>query len=270
MARGRRIAAAIAVAVGMLVTPPAKGSASTCEELLVAMPDGMRLHGWARHGAQVQAQRPVVWTMTPYANTGCRGNIPYDAMTSDMAERVTIVSLSYRGTGASEGEQDLWGPGDRADIQAIGDWLAARPYAQGLFLTGASAEGAWITFALDHPAVIGALWFTSCADGFRQCVRSGGQLAGGAFALTAGQTAGYVSGLPDRLRNQTLNPPPPVQLAGTVTKGAPAFIEDTNGEFWDSRLGLEYLEGLDVPVMFTTDLYDFVPGGMYLAYERHA
>jgi putative CocE/NonD family hydrolase len=79
---------------------------------------------------------------------------------------------------------------------------------------------------------------------------------------------GYFQGLPDRLRNQTLDPLPPLQLAGMVVNGAPAFTEDVDGEFWDSRLGLEYLEGLGVPVMFTTDLYDFVPGGMYLAYER--
>jgi putative CocE/NonD family hydrolase len=256
------------VVAGLAFAAPTRAATATCEELLVALPDGARLHGWARHGAHAAPHRPVVWTMTPYTNTGCRGNIPYNAMTAEMVEQVTIVSISYRGTGASEGVQDLWGPGDRADIQAVGDWLAARPYANGLFPTGASAEGAWITFALDHPAVIGGLWFTSCADGYRQCVRSGGQLAGGAFALTAGEAAGYVAGVPDRIRNGTLHPAPPVQLAGLALKGAPAFLEDTNGRFWDSRLGLEYLDGIRVPVMFTTDLYDFVPAGMYLAYER--
>ena len=259
---------AVIMAAALLGVPSAARAASTCEEILVPMADGVRLHGWARQGADAPATHPVVWTMTPYTNTGCRGNIPYDAMTAEMVERVTIVSISYRGTDASEGEQDTWGPGDRTDIQAVGDWLAARPYANGLFPTGASAEAAWITFALDHQTVIGSLWVTSCADGYRQCVRSGGQLAGGAIALTAGQMQGYLQGLPDRLRNQTLSPLPPLQLAGMVLNGLPAFTEDVDGEFWDSRLGLEYVEGLEVPVMFTTDLYDFVPGGMYLAFER--
>jgi uncharacterized protein len=262
------MAVVMAVVAGLVFAPPTKGATATCDELLVAMPDGTRLHGWARHGARAPARRPVVWTMTPYTNTGCRDNIPYNAMTAEMVEQVTVVSISYRGTGASEGVQDLWGPGDRTDVQAVGDWLAARPYAAGLFPAGASAEGAWITFALDHEAVIGALWFTSCADGYRQCVRSGGQLAGGALSLTVGEVTGYVAGVPDRLRNRTLDPVPPVQVAGLAVNGAPAFLEDTDGRFWDSRLGLEYLEGVDVPVMFTTDLYDFVPAGMYLAYER--
>ena len=264
----RRIAAGAAILAALCSAPGTPSAASTCEEILVPMADGVRLHGWARHGADAAPAHPVVWTMTPYTNTGCRGNIPYDAMTKEMVERVTIVSISYRGTGASEGTQDTWGPGDRKDIQAVGDWLAALPYANGLFPTGASAEGAWITFALDHPSVIGSLWVTSCADGFRQCVRSGGALAGGAIALTAGQLGGYAQGLQDRLRLQTLNPLPPLQLAGMVANGLPAFLEDVDGPFWDSRLGLEYLEGLEIPVMFTTDLYDFVPGGMYLAYER--
>jgi putative CocE/NonD family hydrolase len=72
-----------------------------------------------------------------------------------------------------------------------------------------------------------------------------------------------------RLRNETAaNPSPPEQLAATVLNGSPAFIEDENGPFWSSRLGLQYLAGVRIPVMFTTDLYDFVPGGMYLAYEH--
>ncbi|MGH7896572.1 MAG: CocE/NonD family hydrolase, partial [Candidatus Binatia bacterium] len=258
----------ILVTLMPLATATPAPAAATCEEMLVPMPDGTRLHGWARHGANVGATRPIVWTMTPYTNTGCANNAPFGAFTPEMVERVTMVRLSYRGTGASEGEQDAWGPGDRRDIQDLGDWLATREYADGLFPTGASAEGAWITFALDHPAVKAALWVTSCADGYRGCIRSGGALAGGAFILTAGEVQGYAQGLESRIENGTTSPLPPQQIAATVVNGAPAFVEDENGAFWMSRLGLHYLDGVDVPVMFTTDLYDYVPHGMYIAYER--
>ena len=99
-------------------------------------------------------------------------------------------------------------------------------------------------------------------------MRSGGQLAGGAVILTAGELQGYVQGIGDRIRNGTTNPSPPAQLAATVVNAYPAFTEDNNGPFWSSRLGFQYLRNVTKPVMFTTDLYDYVAKGMYLAYER--
>src|SRR3712207_7189827 len=38
--------------------------------------------------------------------------------------------------------------------------------------------------------------------------------------------------------------------------------------FWSTRLGLKRLSRIRVPVMFTTDLYDYAPSGMYIAYEH--
>lgn len=266
---GRVSLALLAALVACLPSAaPAAAAEATCEELLIPLSDGTRLHGWMRHGPDAGARRPILWTMTPYTNTGCQDGMAFGTATRDMIDRSSVVSISYRGTGASEGEQDAWGPGDRRDVQEVGDWLAERPYADGLVPTGASAEGAWIAFALDHPAVRAALWFTSCADGYHGCVRSGGQLAGGAVILTAGELQGYVQGLGDRIRNGTTNPPPPAQLAATVVNAYPAFTEDNNGPFWSSRLGFQYLRDVSKPVMFTTDLYDYVAKGMYLAYER--
>ena len=109
------------------IPSPAEAATSTCEEILVPMPDGTRLHGWARHGATAPATRPIVWTMTPYTNTECANGGPFGSLTAAMVEKVTIVRISYRGTGASEGEQDAWGPGDRQDIIEVGNWLATRP-----------------------------------------------------------------------------------------------------------------------------------------------
>ena len=267
------IALLFAFACCLLIAAPAPAAATempeprSCEEVKIEMPDGTRLHGWIHHGSAT-GPRPVLWTMTPYTNTNCPGR---DATFGyGITDRVSWARISYRGTGASEGEQELWGPGDYRDVRRVGDWLASQPYSDGLVPAGASAEGAWITFALGHPDVIAAVWKTSCADGYRGCVRSGGSLAGGVAALTAGEVGGYINGLEDRLRNGTADPLPPQQLAALALSGLPAFTEDTDGPFWSTRLGLRYMREVHAPVMFTTDLYDFVPHGMYLAYERTA
>ena len=260
----------------MLATwSPASASAAEprCEEVLIPLSDGTRLHGWLRHG-KVEGKRPVFWTTTPYTNTSC-STAGSGAITRGMADRASWLRLSYRGTGASEGEQNLWGPGDEKDLLEVADWIAKQPWADGIVPTGASAEGAWITFVVRHPAIKAALFITSCADGYHGCVRSGGSFAGGGLILTEGMAQGYVEGLRDRLRNGTFTKPiPPAQLLSTLVEGYASLTEDTYGPFWSSRLGLDKLEAVHAPIMYTTDLYDYVPQGMYLAYEatpsRHA
>jgi hypothetical protein len=244
---------------------PASAAEPRCEEVLIELSDGARLHGWLRHG-KVEGRTPVFWTTTPYTNDGCVSQ--GGSVTRGMADRARWLRLSYRGVGASEGEQDVWGPGDEKDLLEVADWIARQPWAAGIVPTGASAEGAWITFVLRHPAIKASLWHTSCADGYHGCVRSGGAFAGGGLILSAGQYQGYMEGLGDRLRNGTFtNPIPPAQLMGTLLNGYASITEDTYGPFWSSRLGLDKLAAVHTPVMFTTDLYDYVPQGMYLAYE---
>jgi len=181
------------------------------------------------------------------------------------------VRLSYRGTGASEGVSDNWGPQTRKDVLEVGKWIVAQPWADGLVPAGTSAEGAWITYALDIPEVKATLWETSCADPLRGCIRNGGTLAGGIGALTEGVVAGYAAGMQQRIQNgYASNPDPASQWAEQVPYIAPAYTEDTNTPYWQERLGLQYLAAVHAPVMFTTDLYDFVPEGMYVAYEHTA
>ena len=128
--RGWRVllAALVVLLVPLLQAPPAFAvRGGTCEELLIPLSDGTRLHGWAHHGVNAGAKRPILWTMTPYTNTGCPGGTAFGTATPEMFDKSTAVSISYRGTGASEGEQDAWGPGDRKDVQEVGDWLAEPP-----------------------------------------------------------------------------------------------------------------------------------------------
>ena len=194
---GKRVLLAVLVAllVPLLQAPPAFAvRGGTCEELLIPLSDGTRLHGWAHHGVNAGRQAPDPLDDDPVYEYGLsRGHRLRHGHAGDVRQ-VNRCGDQLSRTGASEGEQDAWGPGDRKDVQEVGNWLAAKPYADGLVPTGASAEGAWIAFALDHPAVRAALWITSCADGYQGCVRSGGQLAGGAVILTAGRAAGLRPG----------------------------------------------------------------------------
>jgi hypothetical protein len=230
------------------------------------MSDGARLDGWFRPASD-GGRHPVLWTMTPYTNNSCPQGI--GGIDNDLAQRFNVIRLSYRGFGASEGVSDQWGPQTARDVAEIGDWIAAQPWADGLIPTGASAEGAWITYALQHPAVRAALWLMSCADALRGCIRTGGELAGGAFALSAGEVEGYAQGIPQRLANgYATNPTPAQQWGDQVSVAQHGYLDDTYTDFWQQRLGLQYLARIHAPVMYTTDLYDFVPEGMYVAYEN--
>jgi predicted acyl esterase len=169
------------------VAPPSKAATPACHEIAVTMSDGVRLDGWFR-SASDGGRHPVLWTMTPYDNSQCPQHI--GGIDDDIATQFNVVRLSYRGFGASEGVSDQWGPQTAKDVAEIGDWIASQTWADGLIPTGASAEGAWITYALQHPAVRASVWEMSCADALRGCIRTGGELAGGAFALTAGEFEG--------------------------------------------------------------------------------
>src|SRR4051794_764826 len=268
MVRGILIVVASCAALLGAAAPAGAQATPPCQNIAVSMPDGVKLDGWFRPAAG-GGRAPVLWTMTPYGNDACPTSV--GGIDNDIAQRFNLIRLSYRGTGASEGVSDQWGPQTRKDVLDVGDWIAKQPWAGGLVPSGASAEGAWITYALEHPKVIASVWEMSCADPLRGCIRTGGALAGGIFALMAGDVEGWLSGMPRRVQNgHASNPDPASQFAGQTPDIVSAYTDDTASDFWNQRLGLKYLQRVHAPVMYTTDLYDFVPEGMYVAYENTA
>src|SRR3954463_10339477 len=256
------------VVLAFLAFGAAPASAAGCREIAVKMSDGVRLDGWFIPGDS-GGRAPVLWRMAPHTHTGSHGG--GNGTAHKLTSRFNIVRLSYRGTGASEGVSDQWGPQTRKDVLEVGRWIVSQPWAAGLVPAGTSAGGAWVTYAVEIPQVKATLWETSCAAPLRGCIRNGGTLAGGIAALTEGVVAGYVSGLQQRLQNGYANNPDPAQQwADQVPYIVPAYTDDTNTPYWQQRLGLQYLKRIHAPVMYTTDLYDFVPEGMYVAYERTA
>ena len=231
----KRILLALAVAALLVPAAPAGAAEPTCEEILVPLSDGTKLHGWVRHGT-AEGKRPVLWTMTPYTNTGCRG--PDSIVDADIVDRMSFASISYRGTGASEGEQDAWGPGDAKDVREVGDWLAKQPWSDGPRAHGRVGGG-----RVDHvrappsgggrgavgdvvcrrlPRLRALRWLARGWRGHPHRRRDAGLPPG--HARPGAQRDGLESAAAGAAR-------------GHGDNGLPAFTEDTNGEFWDSRLG---------------------------------
>lgn len=264
----RRALRAAATLLCLLALPSAAGASvggpgARCRDVVIRMADGIRLHGWVVFDPS-KGRRPVLWTMTPYSNSTCPTSAP--GVEDDIATHVNLARISLRGTGGSEGLNDGFGQQDRRDVGAVARFLAREPWARGLVPVGFSAEGAWMDYALALPQVKAAVWGASCADGYRDCVRIGGELGGGQLILATNEQQGLLDGQAVEQRlGLTATPFTQQQAAlnGFINALGTHTLLD---RFWKQRLGVSYLQGIHVPVLYTTDVYDYAPGGMYLAY----
>jgi hypothetical protein len=256
----RRLVTTIALLSGVLSLGLDRAAAATCEEFVLPMDDGVRLYGQVLHEPGVR--KPVKWSMTPYGATS--------AACREQDARFTRVWVDYRGTGASEGLWDSLGARDARDVNAIADWLAVQPWSNGSLLPiGASAEGAWTLYVLKHPAVKAAIPQTTCFDAYRGCLRPGGAYGGANFILTAIQMQGYANLLQTRIRlGLHTNPPPPMQLDRLTHHLVERTAHERDDAYWQQIMGLEHLTGVTTPILYTTDPYDYVSSGMYIAYEH--
>src|SRR4051812_26440659 len=136
----RRGLPSLVLVLAALALHAAPASAAGCREIAVTMSDGVRLDGWFVPAA-AGGRAPVLWTMTPYTNTGCPGGVT--GMGSELSSRFNIVRLSYRGTGASEGVSDDGGPQTSKDLLDVGRSIVARPRAARLVPAGNVSARAW-------------------------------------------------------------------------------------------------------------------------------
>src|SRR6476660_8194471 len=79
----------------------------------------------------------VLLTITSYQNTGCPGGSSYYVSPS-VANRMTMVFISMRGTGASEGTFDLFGADTQRDINDVLDWIVKQPWSNGSIVLAGS------------------------------------------------------------------------------------------------------------------------------------
>ena len=249
------VLAAALVGASSAAADPATRS---CGQVLLPMSDGARLHGWVNREEPV-VRRPVLLTISSYQNSGCPAGSSY-YVSPAVANRMTMVFINMRGSGASEGTYDLFGPRTQADIHAIVDWITRQPWSDGsIVLAGSSGNGLFMMDALKEPAVRAAVAETTCADLYT-CFHRGGanaqQLAGVYFA---NMMQGYEAGAQLRAQNGTAsNPEPAEQLAAFPEVEAQALQHPTRDEFWTQRSVLDQLPTLGKPVMYTSSDFDLL------------
>lgn len=257
--------AILAVLAGTASAVRAQDVERICDELLVEMSDGVRLHTWVRRVPPDQP-RPVMLEVESYARPGnaCPDYVPGDLypqlVTQEQFDRFTIVHVSKRGTGSSEGVYDVVGPDTQRDIREIIAWAREQPWSNGdIVLTGGSGTGFFAHHGIAEPGVKLALIYTSCADMYR-CFRRGGVHNGLAEVYLGVTGVGYQDSLDDRQRLGTAtNPIPPIQLAGLAHGVAETSLRETFDDWWAQRSSYETLRASpDVPVVLTTDAYDIV------------
>jgi putative CocE/NonD family hydrolase len=272
----RRIAlGATVLAAALGGSAPARATAAErlCTESLITMTDGVRLHAWVSRLAPDQ-KRPVLFMMDSYARGGkpntdpaydnaCPEVIPDDyvpqGLSQDLTDRFTLVQVSYRGTGSSEGRFDMTGPRTQQDIHAAIAWAAAGPWSTGdVVLAGESGTGFFAHQALHDPHVKAAVILSSCADMYR-CFRRGGGYNSLADVYLAGTSAGFLAGLDARHRlGLDANPDPLQQTAAIAQASAIAKTDDVIDDYWRQRSALNSLPSVSIPVLYTTDPFDIV------------
>jgi predicted acyl esterase len=272
-----RLVAVLVLLLGIVVPVAPVGAddppgTRLCDDTTVTMSDGVRLHTWVSRLAP-DTPKPVLLELESYnvpSNT-CPTTLPSDGTSAyvdqSLVERFTLVHVSYRGTGSSEGLFDLTGPRTQADVDEVISWAAAQPWSDGrVVLTGQSGTGFAAHHGLSHPAVVAGVIYSSCADMYR-CFRRGGVYNTLPEVYMARTEAGYAFGLPQRLAHgMTLNPDPVSQQLALADAVLRTKSEARNTAWWQERSALDALEDVTAPVLYTSDAYDIV--SPYEAYLR--
>lgn len=235
-----------------------------CDEHLLEMDDGVRLHAWVSR-LPPDRPRPVLFEFESYAShgNGCPTYLPSDYygdfLDPAIIDRFTLVHVSYRGTGASEGLFDMTGARTQRDLHAALDWAAAGAWSTGdILLTGQSGTAFAAHFGLDHPAVRAAALFTTCADAYR-CFKRGGISNNIATVYTAKTEAGVAQSELDRLRLGTaLSPDPARRQLAIADALAQTVLRPTVDDWWRERSAFPLLERARVPVLYATEPYDII------------
>src|SRR4051794_16297694 len=239
-----RLALVLAALLALAPTAHADPAKRACSQVLLPMSDGVRLHGWVNREDPL-TPRHVLLTISSYQNSGCPGGSSY-YVSPAVANRMTMVFINMRGSGASEGDYDLFGPNTQRDIHAVIDWITKQPWSDGsIVLAGSSGNGLFMLDALGEPAVKAAVAETSCADLYRCFHRGGANGQQISAVYFANMMQGYEAGLQLRQQNGTYsNPTPAEQLAAFPQVEAQALQHPLFDDFWAQRSLLAVLPTL--------------------------
>jgi predicted acyl esterase len=178
-----------------------------------------------------QAVAPVPVPPNPVAN---KPGVPPSVVNPSVSVRslitnfvphgYAVVTHSVRGTGGSDGCNDLMGAGEMADIDAALTWLGTQDWSSGaIAMTGVSYDGStpWTAAATGNPYVKTILPISGVPDLYGLMYRNGSSETRGPFLLNAlyiqgGIDSGEAAQAPGRLCPEAIEGPVLSGLAGAL------------------------------------------------------
>jgi putative CocE/NonD family hydrolase len=232
-------------------------------------------------GSVVTRPLPVIITITAYnksvLSTGGLGGPSAGYLVKRGYAQLTVDA---RGTGASEGVWEAFGPRETKDYGQVVAWAHRQPWSNGKSgMTGPSYMGiSQIFAAAARPPGLKAIFpQVPGADVYRDIVASGGQIDVSFIPLWMGLVTGTglvppayggsdpasaVRALLDRLTTATTFTGP--LLASAVLGGDPAY----DGQFYQDRSPIDVIKRVKVPTFLVSGEYDLFQRGTPLLFER--
>ena len=255
----------------LLAGAPAEAShpprGSTWSEAYLSSRDGTALHAdvFRPEGVGEGERTPVLLVVSPYLglptsdDPGMPRVLDYYRRLYEEAitRRYSIVQVSLRGTGASQGCTDFGGPGDQADVAGAVAWAAARPWSTGsVGMIGHSYDGLAAVIALGqrHSALTGVVVMAPAIDQYRAVFMNGVEYLQGRAIAPYYQAFGVLpplTELPQTLSGLSGRDP---SCAQTVI--AEAENRDPTTPFWRERDHSRRAAGSRVPVLWTHGFLD--------------
>jgi uncharacterized protein len=264
-------------------TRPAQYGTVTDRDVSITMRDGTVLKANVTR-PDTPGRFPALVTQTPYGKDGAV-ILALGGQTDALVQRGYVqVTVDVRGTGASAGSWDSFGPNEQRDGYDIVEWAARQPWSDGgVGLDGPSYMGLMqlYTAALRPPHLKAIFPVVPMADGYRDIVFSGGDVNVSFIPLWLGLVTG--GGLTPSTAALSGDPADLVASLTTLGQHAggllsftlPTLLQSTtggsiayDGPFWKTRSPIEVLDRIQVPTFVVGGLHDLFQRGEPIIYER--
>jgi putative CocE/NonD family hydrolase len=264
-------------------TRPAQFGTVTDKDVPITTRDGTVLRANVTR-PDVPGRYPVLVTQTPYGKDGAVIVALGGAADALVQRGYVQVTVDVRGTGASGGSWDSFGPAEQQDGYDVVEWAARQAWSTGAVgLDGPSYMGLMqlYTAALRPPHLKAIFPVVPMADGYRDITFSGGDVnvafiplwlglvtAGGlvpgqsSFTGSPADAIGGLTTLGQHVGGAFSFTAP--TLVGAMTGGSIAY----DGPFWKVRSPIEILDHIRVPTFVVGGLHDLFQRGEPLIYER--
>jgi predicted acyl esterase len=182
----------------------------------------------ARQQAQAQGQNPPPTVVAPSAAVR-------SLIENFVPHGYAVVTHSVRGTGGSDGCNDLMGPGELADIDTALTWLGTQEWSSGaIAMTGVSYDGStpWTAAATGNPYVKTILPISGVPDLYGLMYRNGSSESRGPFLLNALYVQGGIdSGEPAQAPGRLC----PEAAEGLALSGVAGVLGEDPTGYWQAR-----------------------------------